>query len=410
MNMSAADTLPQTSLRWLVLDLNSFFASCEQQEDPSLRGKPLAVVPMLADTTCAIAASYEAKAFGIKTGTGVGEAKRLCPALQLVVARPKLYVEYHHRILEAIETCVPVEDVMSVDEVACRLDPLQQQPETARALAQSIKNAVRAQVGPCLTSSVGIAANRLLAKLASDMQKPDGLTILHPETMPAAILHLKIDDICGIGRNMAERLRQAGIADMPALWAADAQSLRRVWGGVVGLRFHALLHGADLPSITHPRRSIGHQHVLPPEDRRMDRAAPVIRQLLARAAERLRREGFYCRRLMLDIKWTQHLGHHVAERRFHETQDTGELLKILMPLWNAAPSLRPLRVGVVLADLTPQAAHQPDLFDRPKPVALVSAVDKLNNKFGRGTIAYGVGQRSMTSKIAFSRVPEMEEF
>lgn len=130
---------------------------------------------MLADTTCAIAASYEAKAFGIKTGTGIGEARRLCPALRLVVARPKLYVEYHHRILEAIETCVPVEDVMSVDEVACRLDPLQQQPETARALAHSIKAAVRAQVGTCLTSSVGIAANRLLAKLASDMQKPDGL-------------------------------------------------------------------------------------------------------------------------------------------------------------------------------------------------------------------------------------------
>ena len=87
-------------LRWLVLDLNSFFASCEQQEDPELRGKPVIVVPTMAETTCAIAASYPAKAFGIKTGTLVHEARRLCPDVQLVQAHHKLYVEYHHRILD----------------------------------------------------------------------------------------------------------------------------------------------------------------------------------------------------------------------------------------------------------------------------------------------------------------------
>src|ERR1700730_16792776 len=109
-------------LRWLVLDLNSFFASCEQQENPDLRGKPVIVVPTMAETTCAIAASYPAKAFGIKTGTLVYEARRLCPDVQLVPAHHKLYVEYPHRILEAIDRHIPVEDVMSIDEVACRLD------------------------------------------------------------------------------------------------------------------------------------------------------------------------------------------------------------------------------------------------------------------------------------------------
>src|ERR1700674_5499008 len=102
-------------LRWLVLDLNSFFASCEQEENPDLRGKPVIVVPTMAETTCAIAASYPAKALGIKTGTLVREARRLCPDLKLVQANHKLYVDYHHRILRAIEKHIPVQDVMSID-------------------------------------------------------------------------------------------------------------------------------------------------------------------------------------------------------------------------------------------------------------------------------------------------------
>jgi DNA polymerase IV len=201
-------------LRWLVLDLNSFFASCEQQENPDLRGKPVIVVPTMAETTCAIAASYPAKALGIKTGTLVHEARRLCPDVKLVQAHHKLYVEYHHRILAAIGKHMPVEDVMSIDEVACRLDRVQQEPAVAQKLAQNIKREIQSQVGECLTSSVGISANKLLAKLASNMHKPDGLVILPIEKLPGSILHLTLRDIPGVGPKTAERLQRAGITDI----------------------------------------------------------------------------------------------------------------------------------------------------------------------------------------------------
>ena len=405
------ETAPGTDgLRWLVLDLNSFFASCEQQEQPALRGLPVIVVPVRADTTCAIAASYAAKAYGIKTGTPVHAAKRLCPGLRIVEARPKLYVQYHHRILEAIERHIPIEDVMSIDEMACRLDPSQQAAGRARQLALAIKAGIQSDVGECLTSSIGIAANRLLAKLASNMQKPDGLTILRQQDMPAAILHLPLNAINGIGPNMAARLRYAGIDDMQALWQADGRHLRRAWGGIMGVRFHALLHGADLASPTRPRRSLSHQHVLAPNLRQMNKAAPVIRQLLIRAAQRLRGEGFYCRRLILNIKWAQHQGYWARECKLAETQDTARLLHALTQLWAQAPALPPLRIGVVLADLVMQTVHQPDLFDRPKPAALTGVMDALNAKYGRGTITYGATLADLTSKIAFQRVPGMEEF
>src|SRR5208337_4195962 len=109
------------ALNWLFVDLNSYFASVEQEVRPELRGRPVAVVPMMADTTCCIAASYQAKAHGVKTGTLVGEARRICPGLQLVEARHELYVEYHHRIVAAVEQCVPVTAVLSIDEMGCRL-------------------------------------------------------------------------------------------------------------------------------------------------------------------------------------------------------------------------------------------------------------------------------------------------
>src|SRR5262249_14849216 len=150
------------------------------------------------------------KAFGIKTGTLVHEARRLCPEVQLVQAHHKLYVEFHHRILEAIDKHIPVEEVMSIDEVACRLDRVQQDPGVAKKLAQSIKREIQTQVGECLTSSIGISANKLLAKIASDMQKPDGLVILPIDNLAAAILHLPIRAIPGIGPKMAEHLRRNG--------------------------------------------------------------------------------------------------------------------------------------------------------------------------------------------------------
>ncbi len=169
---------------YLVLDLNSYFASVEQQLNPKLRGKPVAVVPTMADTTSCIAASYEAKAFGIKTGTLVREAKQLCRDLILVVGDHTNYIEFHHKILAAIDLCVPIEEVMSIDEVACRLIGREVQEENSIKIAHKLKKTISENVGPYLKSSIGIAPNKFLAKIASDMQKPDGLVVIKQNELP----------------------------------------------------------------------------------------------------------------------------------------------------------------------------------------------------------------------------------
>ena len=143
---SSAESL--ADLNWRFVDLNSYFASCEQQDRTDLRGQPVAVVPMMADTTCCIAASYEAKAYGVKTGTIVADAKRLCPSIILVEARHELYVDYHHRIVEAVESCLPVTAVLSIDEMACRLMGRERPLLAALELGRKVKARIQEQVGP----------------------------------------------------------------------------------------------------------------------------------------------------------------------------------------------------------------------------------------------------------------------
>jgi nucleotidyltransferase/DNA polymerase involved in DNA repair len=251
MNTSTADN----AVQWLFLDLNAFFASCEQQEDPALRGKPIIVVQTLTDSACAIAASYPAKRLGISTGTLVREARRICADVIPVQARHRLYTDYHERILKAVDTCLPVEKILSIDEVACRLMGTERLVPVARELAAKVKRALCEQVGECLTCSIGLAPNVFLGKVASDIQKPDGLVVITRANLPGVLLELELQDIYGIGERMEQRLHRAGIFTVAELWQASPMRLRRVWSGINGLLFHQMLHGVDIqpPSPASPK-------------------------------------------------------------------------------------------------------------------------------------------------------------
>jgi DNA polymerase IV len=217
-------------VQWLFLDLNAFFASCEQQEAPALRGKPVIVLQTLTDSAVAIATIYPAKALGIKTGTLVREARQLCPDVIPVQANHRLYTDYHDRILKAVDTCMPVEKVCSIDEMACHLMGTERQVPVARELALKIKRALRDQVGECLTCSIGIAPNVFLGKVGSYLQEPDGLVVITKDNLPDVLFELELQDIYGIGERMEHRLHRAGILTVAQQWNATPFQLRRVCG------------------------------------------------------------------------------------------------------------------------------------------------------------------------------------
>lgn len=400
-------------LRSLYVDLNSFFASCEQQEEPRLRGRPVAVVPMLADSTSVIAASYEAKAFGVKTGVKVGEAKRMCPGLILVPARHGPYVRYHHQVIEAVDSVLPVRAVCSIDEIACELTGTQQDPLKAARLANQVKEAIQARVGSQLKCSIGIAPNFLLAKIACDMQKPDGLTILQQQDLPHRLFELKLQDIPGIGRRMEARLRERGVFSMRDLLAKNDSQLRGLWGSILGSRFQRLLAGEwiDLGQ-DRLAKSIGHEHVLPPNERNPQGALTVAHKLLWKAAIRLRRQNFMARKLSLSVRYLDQSRFH-QEISLHETQDSGLLLKALNHLYSRSQlQKRPIKVGVVLSDFVSDREHQMSFFNNERRSEAFKAVDALNNRFGRDTVYSGTMHnrlKSAPTRIAFARIPGLDE-
>ena len=419
-------------LRWLFLDLNSYFASVEQELVPSLRGRPVAVVPVVADTTCCIAASYEAKAFGVKTGTQVGEAKRMCPGIKLVEARHELYVEYHNKIVDAVEQVVPVASVMSIDEMACRLIGREQPLLAALDLAQRVKLKIRDTVGATLRCSVGLAPNRYLSKVASDMEKPDGLVALTPDILEAALLRLTPRDLPGIGPRMEKRLQQAGIRTMQQLWALDREGMNQLWGGMGGEKLWHWLRGEDFEDaeLEHAK-SISHSHVLAPELRTRDGAYAVVSKLLHKAAMRLRTANLWASNLRLSVKFA--VPKDISARQHYsgipqlgwsesaplvECQDNQTLIEGLRKLWTAMPAGRnytkPFYIGVSLNNLVPDQLHTLNLFAgldvEARRTSLARTMDSINKKHGTTKLFFAsmlpAGTAAPT-RIAFTSIPDL---
>jgi DNA polymerase-4 len=401
-------------LRALAIDFNSFFASVEQQERPELRGRPVGIVPVMAETTGCIAVSIEAKALGLKRNARVAEARRLCPGIVIVEARPGVYIDYHRRLKAIVESCAPVRKVQSIDELECELGGDLARPERALAVARRIKEKIAREAGPCLRSSIGIGPNWFIAKVASDMQKPDGLVLLDDADIPKRLLHLGLDDFCGIGENMEKRLRRAGIDTVEKLYAASRDRLRAIWGSVEGARFHGWMRGEPQEREATRHNTIGHGHVLPPPLRNDEAALAVLHRLLQKAAMRLRHSGHYAGGLHLSIRYRDGTSWG-GDRRFNETQDTLHFTHVLNEIWAGRPRKRaPLQVGVVLCHLLEGAGHTGDLFEQEKETTrtrLHSAVDTLNQTFGKNTVYFG-GAHGATGnapmRIAFTRIPEPE--
>lgn len=424
--------LPPRPLRWLFLDLNSYFASVEQQLQPKLRGRPVIVAPVDSDTTVAIAASIEAKRYGISTGTPVWEAKRLCRDLIVTPARHRRYVEFHDAIVAEIWRHIPVTRVCSIDEVACRLLDNENDRESAVALARRIKSGIRANVGDCLKSSVGIAPNRLLAKLASDLQKPDGLTVFTADDLPHGLFHLRLREIAGIGPRMEKRLAIDGINDIAELCARRPRDAGTAWGGTNGDRLWYLLHGVDLPEKPTQSRTIGHSHVLSPRNRGLEPTNLTARRLALKAASRLRRKGYRARLILLHGKFEDDKSNWRASAKLPATQDSFVILRVLDEMFprladagrRRVGGFRLRMIGVTLAEIEPVAGEQGSLFalldpDDPlaretRTLALSRAMDRMNERFGRNAVTVGPmnGGRldRVGTKIAFGRIPELNEF
>jgi len=401
------------TLRSLLVDFNSYFASVEQEVEPRLRGKPLGVVPMMADTTVCIAASVEAKKFGVKTGTKVGDAKKMCPGIEFVIARHELYIDYHHRAVAAVDTVVPVRAVLSIDEMDCELTGRWREPDRALKIAHDVKAVIRKQVGEHLRTSIGIGPNTFIAKTASDMVKPDGLVMIQQRELPDRLFGLEVRALSGIGKQMERRLHRHSIRTVRDLAAKTKEELHAIWGGVGGDIMWSRIRGEEQPDREGDTHSISHSSVLGPDHRNLEHAYAVLNRLAQKAAMRLRKAGYYAARISVDLKYLDG-GHWGAEMRLVDTQDTKTFLHALEKLWAKRPAGNRtiLRVGMAYSDFVAEGDRTGSLFaSESKDRALYSTLDKLNARFGKQAVYFASAHKARDRgglAIAFNHIPDPE--
>tara|TARA_A100001015_G_scaffold207005_1_gene231494 strand:+ start:61 stop:1299 length:1239 start_codon:yes stop_codon:yes gene_type:complete len=406
------------ALRYLFIDFDSFYASVEQESDPHLRGQPIAIVPSInVETTSCIAASYEAKHYGVKTGVPVRQARVLCPKIKFVQANHEKYVAIHNSITKIIHEIIFVDEVLSIDEMYGRLPPKWQSPKIAIEKAEAIKASLKKAIGPCITASIGIAPNRFIAKLASKMKKPNGLVLIDHPQLPQALDSLDLSDITGIGARMLIRLKNQGILDVASLCQADRSTLHRIWGSIEGDRFWYALRGIALAEQSTSKRSFGHSHVLPPKLRTFHGAFSTLHRMLEKACHRLRMNNYFTGHLILQVKfgfewrWGQ-------EVRCSPTQDTLTLARLMNMLWETRPSMapNPTKVSVTLMGLIHAQNHTPSLFETSEEqqrAKLLQTIDQIKQRYGSRSIYYGtamIAQKTAEAapmRIAFNHIPDL---
>ena len=290
--------------RRLFIDFDSFYASVEQQDNEEYRNKPVIVVPCISDYTCAIAASYQAKRLGVKTGTRVSVAKEKIPGLIVCESRPKRYVEIHNQILEVLSRHFSKIQVLSIDEMSCCIN--EEDDFDCEIIAGLLKLDLMDTIGETITCSIGVAKNVFLAKIAADMNKPNGFTYFGKDT-ENKIKQLELTDLPGIAERMEARLNKSHIKTVEDLYNIDELKLKKAWGSVIGARWWHMIRGSlqcdyGLSNNEIPQ-SFGHTHVLPPSKRDDAGSFEVFESLLFKGLERLNKNRISAKRVSVYLSW-----------------------------------------------------------------------------------------------------------
>lgn len=394
--------------RIIYIDMDSFFASIEQQVNPILRGRPVAICPFLHNATSVIAASIEAKRCGIRTGTPVRLAKQLCPDIALLADTPTSYRRYHHLIMEELRNTRCQVEVRSIDEAALTVpyDLVNQAEQVAGEVQRRIFT-----IGSQLSCSIGIASNRFLAKMATKLHKPGGIAELRTKDLPAYYELLELTDLYGISWRMERRLNQLRINTPLQFYQAPHRLLERAFG-IEGTRWYLRLRGYEVDGRQTKRGMIGHQSTITPEPAtNYDQVALVANQLCHRAAYRLRLAGLAARSLSVGLRHSDRSRQYRWYRTHYPFWDSASCVEHATGLLRQMPLHQPVRlVSVTLSRLSTQQSLTLPLFsDQPQSQHISAAMDDINERWGRNTIkpASHLGSQQARDRIGFGNAHQM---
>jgi DNA polymerase-4 len=371
-------------------DVDSFFASVEQRDDPGLRGRPVIV-----GSWVVLAASYEAKAYGIRTAMGGSQARRLCPRAVVVEPRMSAYSEASKAMFEVFADTTPLVEGLSIDEAFLDVHGMQRLAGEPGAIAARLRQEVLERVG--LPVTVGVARTKFLAKVASGVAKPDGLLVVPPHDELAFLHPLAVERLWGVGRVTSQKLRSRGIRTVGQVAELPETALVGMLGRAAGRHLHALAHNRDPRPVQvgRRRRSMGTQRALGRRRRSSEEIDAILVGLVDRLARRLRAAHRSCRTVVLRFRFADFTR---ATRSFTLPRSTTQTRTILDTARGLLTTARPVLeergltlIGLALTSLESDTAAQLSFpFDRELDASLDAAVDVVRDRFGSTAITRGV--------------------
>ncbi len=374
----------------LHVDMDAFFISVEQRDDSSLRGKPAAVCGSLSRSVVT-SATYEARPYGIRAGMSTGEAKRRCPQLILVEGNHSKYTETAARIFSILKDYTPLVEVASIDEAYLDITQSILLFKSPLHIAQSIKRRIRESEQ--LTCSIGVAPNKLLAKLGSRLKKPDGLVMIQKEEVEKSLEDLPVSSLFGIGPKLEEELKSVGIFTCGQLGRFPVSFLIKRFGAI-GERLHEMGLGLDDSPVVsfdeeEDAKSISHSVTLEEDTSDPNLLRKVLLQLSERVSRRMRRDGYYGRRITLTVRYSDFYTFSKQKTLSRWINSGNEIFHHSFEIFESIPHPKPIRLlGVGVSELKKEG-YQLDLFEkRSKKDNLLKAMDRVNDRFGDWTLTW----------------------
>lgn len=393
------------------LDLNSAFASIEQQNRPHLRGLCVAVAPYVHETSVIISASREARARGIKTGMRVFEALPKLPELLVVEPHPQEYRAVSAKLLALLDDYSPDVLPLSIDEAVVDLAATPSSSRSHADLGSEIKQRLAGEVGDWLTCSIGFGPNSFLAKTAAGLTKPDGLETIDASNLVSTFARLALTDLTGIAAANATRLRANGIWTPLDFLAASASTLRhQVFNSIVGEAWYLRLRGYEVDFHTHATKSVSHSHVLPTPTASNEELTTLVLKLSDKLGRRLRKLDLASGKLEVILRTDAGEVHH-AYSRHQRLYASSDIAQAAQALCRRLMVHAPIRfVSITLTRLSAAGSTQLDLFApaSPRSERIADLIDQLRDRFGEDAIipAQLLGKHSLApDRIAFGRLP-----